>query len=94
METAEAIDSVSWKHWKNVEGGIDYENFKQNLRVCMESGAKGFMIGDPIWSGEDTNKILSLHQERNKITEFIKNDIRDRIIEINRIASENNMGHN
>ena len=31
METAEAIDSISWKHWKNVEGGIDYENFKVEL---------------------------------------------------------------
>lgn len=31
MELAEAIDSVSWKHWKNVEGGIDYENFKVEL---------------------------------------------------------------
>lgn len=28
MELAEAIDSVSWKHWKNIEGWIDYENFK------------------------------------------------------------------
>ena len=31
MELAEAIDSVSWKHWKNVDGGIDYENFKVEL---------------------------------------------------------------
>lgn len=31
MELAEAIDSVSWKHWKNVDGWIDYENFKIEL---------------------------------------------------------------
>lgn len=31
MELAEAIDSVSWKHWKNIEWGIDYENFKIEL---------------------------------------------------------------
>ncbi len=31
MEMAEAIDSLSWKHWKNIEGGIDYENFKVEL---------------------------------------------------------------
>lgn len=31
MELAEAIDSVSWKHWKNVDGWIDYENFKVEL---------------------------------------------------------------
>lgn len=31
METAEAIDSVTWKHWKNVDWGIDYDNFKVEL---------------------------------------------------------------
>lgn len=31
MELAEAIDSVSWKHWKNIDGWIDYENFKVEL---------------------------------------------------------------
>lgn len=31
MEMAEAIDSVSWKHWKNIEWWIDYENFKIEL---------------------------------------------------------------
>ncbi len=28
METAELIDSFSWKHWKNVAGGIDIENIR------------------------------------------------------------------
>ncbi len=28
METAELIDSFSWKHWKNIEGGIDLENVR------------------------------------------------------------------
>lgn len=31
METAEAIDSVSWKHWKNIQGGIDKENLDLEL---------------------------------------------------------------
>ena len=28
MESAELIDSFSWKHWKNVAGGIDIENIR------------------------------------------------------------------
>jgi len=28
MESAELIDSFSWKHWKNIAGGIDLENIK------------------------------------------------------------------
>lgn len=31
MELAEAIDSMSWKHWKNIDWGIDYENFKVEI---------------------------------------------------------------
>ncbi len=31
MELAEAIDSISWKHWKNIDWGIDYENFKVEM---------------------------------------------------------------
>jgi tagatose-1,6-bisphosphate aldolase len=67
---------------------IGYEEFKQNLRVCMESGAKGFMAGDPIWSARDTKKVLSSYEDREKIEEHIKTDMRDKVIEANRIASE------
>lgn len=28
MELCEAIDSLPWKHWKNIDWEIDYENFK------------------------------------------------------------------
>jgi len=28
MESAELIDSFSWKHWKNIAGGIDLENIR------------------------------------------------------------------
>jgi len=28
METAELIDSFSWKHWKSIDGGIDMENIR------------------------------------------------------------------
>lgn len=31
MELCEAIDSLPWKHWKNIEGKIDYENFKVEM---------------------------------------------------------------
>lgn len=31
MEMAEAIDSLPWKHWKNVEWKIDFENLRVEL---------------------------------------------------------------
>lgn len=73
---------------------IGYEEFKQNLRVCIESGAQGFMAGDPIWFGEDVKKVLSSHEDRNKIEEYIRTNMRDKVIEINRIASEISIANN
>lgn len=31
MECAEVIDSFSWKHWKDINGGVDYENIKVEI---------------------------------------------------------------
>ncbi|MCB9813328.1 MAG: hypothetical protein H6772_02890 [Pseudomonadales bacterium] len=70
--------------------GIGYEEFKQNLRICVESGAKGFMAGDPIWFGSDVKKMLSSHQDRDKIETYIKTIMRDKIIEATRISNEIN----
>lgn len=69
---------------------IGYEEFKQNLRVCMDSGAKGFMAGDPFWAGAQTMQILAnldqnMQQEQE---EYIKTEIRDKVIEAVRIVSE------
>lgn len=73
---------------------VNYEEFKQNLRICMESGAKGFMAGDPIWSGQDVKESLSMHDDKEKIIEFIKTKMRDRVIETTRIANEINITEN
>lgn len=67
---------------------IEYETFKQNLRICIDSGAKGFMAGDPFWSGEKASKVLSNLKAGPEQEEFIKAEVRDRLIESVRIASE------
>lgn len=74
--------------WVYNARGIGYEEFKHNLRVCMESGAKGFMAGDPIWFGEDVRKVFSSLDDMDKIEEYLKTEMRDRVIEVCRIAEE------
>ncbi|MBP7700436.1 hypothetical protein KA111_00030 [Candidatus Woesebacteria bacterium] len=69
---------------------IGYEEFKNNLRICIESGAMGFMAGDPFWSGEYTKKMLSSYKDQEAIKDYIKTSIRDKVIEANRITSEIN----
>ncbi len=67
---------------------IGYETFKQNLRACIDSGAVGFMAGDPFWVGSDTTQKLSKLDQGPEQEEFIKTEIRDKTIEAVRIASE------
>lgn len=69
---------------------IGYEEFKQNLRVCMDSGAKGFMAGDPFWTGAKTSEILAVADStmQQEQEEYIKTEIRDKVIEAVRIVTE------
>ena len=67
---------------------ISYEEFKQNLRVCMDSGARGFMAGDPFWVGNQTAQLFSNLEAKVEQEEYIKTEVRDKVIEAVRIASE------
>jgi tagatose-1,6-bisphosphate aldolase len=73
---------------------VGYEEFKQNLRVCMDSGAAGFMAGDPFWSGADVREAFfvegdeELEAKKPEQIQFIKTNIRDRVIEAVRIVGE------
>ncbi|GIK84304.1 MAG: hypothetical protein BroJett025_09260 [Patescibacteria group bacterium] len=67
---------------------IGYEEFKQNLRACIDSGARGFMAGDPFWAGAQTSQILSNLNHGPEHEEYIKTEIRDKVIEAVRIANE------
>jgi len=67
---------------------LSYQDFKENLRVCLDSGAQGFLAGDPFWSGDEVKKILSNLNAGPEQEDYIKTQIRDRVIEVVRIVSE------
>mgnify|MGYP006903009671 CR=1 FL=1 len=35
-------------------------NFKDNLRACIDSGAQGFMAGDPFWTNEIASRVPAI----------------------------------
>ncbi len=66
----------------------DHEENKLQLRAALENGARGFMIGNGLWS-----EIASFRQEDESldlsaIQHFIKTTARDRMIELVRITNE------
>ncbi|MBU1033495.1 hypothetical protein KKI22_00910 [Patescibacteria group bacterium] len=65
-----------------------YDQFKEKFRMAMENGAKGYCIGQILW------KELSAYRSDNQsldlegLQKYLNTTVRDRLIELNRIASE------
>lgn len=77
MELAEAIDSISWKHWKNIDWWIDYENFKvemidiwhflmSELEIYYSNEQLIELISKYIWEKSDVKLPLEWKKEDNK----------------------------
>lgn len=65
-----------------------YEALKEKFRMAMENGAKGYCFGQALWqeigSFRNDNQSLDL----DGISKYISTTVRDRLMELNRIASE------
>lgn len=79
--------------WVLHAGDIKYDSFKEKLRLALESGAAGFMVGQALWAElpepvmDEQNGGYNL----DNAAEFIKTTVRDRLIELMRIAGENRL---
>lgn len=76
------------RDWVLSSDGRDYANFKEKLREALDSGAKGFLIGDSL-CGEMSKLRSDDHTpDFDRIPDFIQTTIRDRVIELSRILEE------
>jgi tagatose-1,6-bisphosphate aldolase len=75
--------AVPWVVAHRVES---YETFKNQVRVGVESGARGYLAGEVFWSDRPwrQNQQLNLDAARADL----KTTVRDRVIELTRIAQE------
>lgn len=69
-------------------GKMSYQDFKEIFREAVENGAKGYLLGELLWQ-----EIVDFRQEDSSldltaINKYIQGTVRDRLIELNRIASE------
>jgi tagatose-1,6-bisphosphate aldolase len=65
-----------------------YEQFKDRFRMAMENGASGFMLGELLWQEIANFKLEDQSYDFAAIKKYFKTTVRDRIIELNRIAAE------
>jgi tagatose-1,6-bisphosphate aldolase len=66
-----------------------YEEFKQELRICLENGAVGFMAGYALCQDLKKFKLEDNSPDLEKIIQFINTTFKDRVIELMRIVEEN-----
>lgn len=57
LESAEAIESTPWKHWKNIEGQVDWNNIKTELVDIWH-----FILSQSIVNKNNANGILEIIQ--------------------------------
>lgn len=63
-----------------------YESFKEVVRTCVESGARGFLAGEVLW--QDTPWWQSKTLDLVAAEQSLQTTVRDRSIELSRIVHE------
>lgn len=65
-----------------------YEQFKDKFRMAMENGAKGYCVSQVLWQELTTYRKEDQSLNTTDIQKFFQTTVRDRLIELNHIASE------
>lgn len=76
---------IPWLVWLEAP---QYEQVKETLRMSVESGAKGFMIGSALWPELSTLRRRDVGADESAIQEYVRTTVRDRVIELSRIVGE------
>lgn len=70
------------------DGQDTYEQFKDKFRIAMENGARGYCLGSVLWQEIANFRLEDQSFDLLGLERYIATTVRDRLIELNRIASE------
>jgi tagatose-1,6-bisphosphate aldolase len=65
-----------------------YETFKEKFRMAMENGAKGYCLGQVLWQEIGNFRGQDQSFDLEGLEKYLATTVRDRLMELNRIASE------
>ncbi|KUK79332.1 MAG: hypothetical protein XD95_0470 [Microgenomates bacterium 39_7] len=74
--------------WILINDNQNYDDFKQQLRICLENGASGFIAGQALWQDIAGLKQAEEGLKVDNVTRFIETTFKDRLIELMRIVNE------
>ena len=68
--------------------GDNYDTFKEKFRMAMENGAKGYCLGQVLWQEIGNFRGQDQSFDLEGLEKYLSTTVRDRLMELNRIASE------
>lgn len=74
--------------WIVHSDGVEYDKFKEFVRVSTENGAQGFMIDQTLWDEIGKMRLEDQSPDFEKIEQFLKTTGKDRVVELMRIVKE------
>jgi len=78
-EACRELDEASQIPWVILSAGVDYEEFKENIKYAVENGASGFLCGRAIWKEsvrmEDMDEFLLTTgvKRLNELVDIVEN---------------------
>ncbi|MFC1622336.1 hypothetical protein ACFL13_03090, partial [Patescibacteria group bacterium] len=77
-EVTQALGNIPWIL---LTRGVDFDEFKERLSLCVEGGCRGFLAGRALW------KELPTLKTEKEVVDFLENTLPKRFKEISQICS-------
>ncbi|MFZ5438170.1 MAG: hypothetical protein ACOZAK_03915 [Patescibacteria group bacterium] len=74
--------------WVVISDGLKYAEFKEFVRISVENGAEGFLVGQTLWEELNSMRLEDQSPDFAAIEKFLKTIGKDRVIELMRIVNE------
>lgn len=79
---------IPWLLGASHQQQLTYSQFKENFRIAMENGARGFYLGSFLWQNLAQFRQNNQEFDWPTLENFVRTSLRDQVIELNRIATE------
>lgn len=88
LEMATIVSELDQPCLVTDNGQESYEQFKEKFRMAMDNGAAGYCLGPLLWREIGSYRQADQGFDLTVIQQYIQTTVRDRLLELNRIATE------
>jgi tagatose 1,6-diphosphate aldolase len=82
LQFCRQLDKASQVPWVILSAGVDYETFREEVKIACQAGASGFLGGRAIWQ-----EAIHLTDKRERV-KFLSSTVADRLKELAEIATK------